>query len=278
MVEINETVARKVLDTIDAGLSGGLGKPVPGQMCVEAAVCYALGLPHGDDPQCVSQALRQLKIRLNDSMWSSDTARAKGLRRLGLIQLGSAGNLDEQEFSKRTTLLAVNTSVPDALRAAAKLNPAKAERLIYHAVQCAAVTDFKDAAARAAQAAQAAHAAAHAAYAVAQAAPAAEAAEAAEAVAHAAAAAAHYAAYAAYAVAQAAPAAEAAEAVAYAAEAAHAAARAAPAAEAADAAEAAEAADAADESLGKFAEGVVQILISMQVPGVQWLALTEEPK
>jgi hypothetical protein len=30
--------------------------------------------------------------------------------------------------------------------------------------------------------------------------------------------------------------------------------------------------------LSKFAEGVVQILISMKVPGMQWLALTEEPK
>jgi hypothetical protein len=250
MVEINETVARKVLDTIDAGLSDGLGKPVPGQMCVEAAVCYALGLPHGDDPQCVSQALRQLKIRLNDSMWSSDTARAKGLRRLGLIQLGSAGNLDEQEFSKRTTMLAVNTSVPDALRAAAKLNPEKAEILIYHADQCAAVTDFHDAHA-------AAYAATHAAYAATNAA----AAYAAYAATHAAYAATHAAYAAAYAAANAAT---------------HAVAAATHAAYAAHAVAAARA--AADESLGKFAEGVVQILISMQVPGVQWLALTEEPK
>jgi hypothetical protein len=259
MVEINETVARKVLDTIDAGLSGGLGKPVPGQMCVEAAVCYALGLPHGDDPQCVSQALRQLKIRLNDSMWSSDTARAKGLRRLGLIQLGSAGNLDEQEFSKRTTLLAVNTSVPDALRAAAKLNPAKAEILIYHADQCAAVTDFKDARA-------AAYAASHAA-------------GAAGAFAYVAAAAAHTAAHAAGAAGAFAYVA-AADAAAFAADAAssHACAVAAVYAAAEAVSYAATAVRAADELLGKFAEGVVQILISMQVPGVQWLALTEEPK
>jgi hypothetical protein len=247
MVEINETVARKVLDTIDAGLIDGIGQPVPGQMCVEAAVCYALGLPHGDDPQCVSQALRGLKIRLNDSMWSSDTARAKGLRRLGLIQLGSAGNLDEQEFSKRTALLAVNTSVPDALRAVAKLNPAQAEILIYHADQCAAVTDFKDAYAAAADAALAAGAAG--------------------AVAFAAAAAAHVAAHAADAAAHAA---DAASSPACAVAAAYAAAEA--------VAYAAGAVRAADELLGKFAEGVVQILISMQVPGAQWLALTEEPK
>jgi hypothetical protein len=47
-------------------------------MCVEAAVCYALGLPHSDNPPCVGYAVRQYKIRLNDSNWSSNEARAKG--------------------------------------------------------------------------------------------------------------------------------------------------------------------------------------------------------
>ena len=69
--KITRAVARKVLQVVDAGLVSGVGKPKPGEMCVEAAVCLALGLPHGDDPQCVSRALRSLKIRLNDSRWSS---------------------------------------------------------------------------------------------------------------------------------------------------------------------------------------------------------------
>ena len=125
-VEINETVARKVLTTIDAGLVTGVGKPIPGQMCVEAAVCFALGLPHGDEPSCVSPALRRLKIRLNDSKWSSNEARAKGLRRLGLAQLGSAGALDEVAFAKACATLAIRTCVPSALRAVAGL--AKGER------------------------------------------------------------------------------------------------------------------------------------------------------
>ena len=119
--EITETVARKVLDTVDAGLVNGLGSPKPGSMCVEAAVCYALGLPHSDDPQCVSRALRTLKIRLNDSNWSGPKARANGLRRLALIQLGSAGALDDKEFVRRVAELAVRKSVPEALRAAASV-------------------------------------------------------------------------------------------------------------------------------------------------------------
>ena len=82
---ITRDIAAKVLHIVDQGLSKGLGEQAPGQMCVEAAVCYALGLPHGDDPGCVSPALRRLKIGLNDANWSSPQARAKGLRRLAKI-------------------------------------------------------------------------------------------------------------------------------------------------------------------------------------------------
>ena len=118
-MEITETIARKVLEVVDAGLVSGVGNPVPGQMCVEAAVCYAMGLPHGDEPSCVSPALRHLKIRLNDCAWSSGRARAKGLRRLAVAQLGSAGVLDDKEFIHRVIEMASRKIVPIALRAAA---------------------------------------------------------------------------------------------------------------------------------------------------------------
>ena len=45
MITLNKAVARKVLKTVDAGLCSGKGAPEPGKMCVEAAVCFALGLP-----------------------------------------------------------------------------------------------------------------------------------------------------------------------------------------------------------------------------------------
>jgi hypothetical protein len=54
-----------------------------------------MGLPHSDEPPCVSPAIRQLKIQLNDSAWSSDKARGAGMRRLALAQLGSAGIVDD---------------------------------------------------------------------------------------------------------------------------------------------------------------------------------------
>lgn len=125
MIEINESIARKVLSVVDQGLSKGQGVrqegEVQGQMCVEAAVCYAIGLPHGDDPGCVAPTLRLLKIKLNDSNWSSNAARAKGLRRLAVAQLGSKNALDEKEFVRRLIDYAVRVSTPAALRSAASI-------------------------------------------------------------------------------------------------------------------------------------------------------------
>jgi hypothetical protein len=118
IMEITQEIAQKVLDTVNVGLVSGLGEPIPGKMCVEAAVCYAMGLPHEDNPPCVSPALRRLKISLNDAGWSSRSARANGLRELALLQLGSAGVLDEVEFAKRVTLLVINKYLPSMLRKA----------------------------------------------------------------------------------------------------------------------------------------------------------------
>ena len=118
---ITQDIAQKVINLVDQGLVKGMGNPIPGKMCVEAAVCFALGLPHGDDPKCVSKAVRFLKIKLNDSNWSSNQARAKGLRRLAVAQLGSLGEINDQEFAKKVAKLSIQTCVPIALRAAAKI-------------------------------------------------------------------------------------------------------------------------------------------------------------
>ena len=208
--EITREIAAKVVAVVDAGLVQGQGRPVPGQMCVEAAVCFALGLPHGDDPACVSPALRRLKIGLNDRAWSSNAARAKGLRRLAVAQLGSAGVLDDREFMRRVAEMTIRKAVPIGLRAAAKLNPKHATALEAAAVRCEqegtrAACEHARATARAAAAAAAAYASAYA---------------------------------------------------------------------AADAA-AASSADARtrDRVLAEYAEHVVQILVDMGAPGVQWLDL-----
>lgn len=238
---ITREVAAKVLEVVDAGLVKGVGNPKPGEMCVEAAVCYALGLPHGDDPQCVSRAVRSLKITLNDKNWSSNEARAKGLRRLAIAQLGSAGTIDDREFARRVAKLAITLCVPTALRSAASIqkNAEHKQAMLDAAVRCEkegtreAALQGKGAAYYAANAVACANAAADAA-----------------AYASASAANVHYAANATY----------------YAANA---------AGNAANAAGNATEKTARDLSLAIFAEGAVQILIDMKAPGCEWLDLTE---
>ena len=133
---VTRAQAETVVELLRHGLVHGVGEPEPGKMCVEALVNYALGRPHGDDPGCVSQPLRRLKIRLNDSMWSSNMARAEGLRRLAIAQLGSAGVLDEAEFVRRVVDVTIRRVVPLALRAAATRIPKHAEALEAAAVRC----------------------------------------------------------------------------------------------------------------------------------------------
>jgi hypothetical protein len=245
-MEINEGHAKEILRLCEFGVVSGLGNPEPGKMCIEAIVCYALGLPHGDDPGCVAQSLRLLKIKLNDANWSSPAGRASGLRRLAVAQLGSAGQLDEREFSRRVIEYTIGITVSCALRSAASIHPDANHQaaMLMAAERC-----------KTEKSVAAAYAASYAA------------ADAAKAAADAAADAAKAAAYAAT---------DAADAVAYAADAAAYAAADAAAAAAYAAADAAADAAKIDDELSIFAEGIVQILIAMNAPGCQWLDLVEE--
>src|SRR5437867_3929861 len=138
MIEIQQAHAEKILDLLSHGLVAGLGRQQPGQMCVEAVICCALDLPHGDDPGCVIPSLRSLKISLNDKAWSSNQARANGLRRLALAQLGSLGAVDDAEFRRRVIDMTIRKVVPLALRAEKTRNPKHAEALEAAAVRCEA--------------------------------------------------------------------------------------------------------------------------------------------
>jgi hypothetical protein len=97
------------------GLSTGLGQ-VGGQVCIEAAICETLGLGHSDDPKCVAPSVRAFKIKLNDSNWPSPAARAKGLRDLGIAQLGSLGVVDDIEFVKRLAEKTIRVLIPKLFR------------------------------------------------------------------------------------------------------------------------------------------------------------------
>lgn len=103
--------ARKILDLLKHGLTSGLGEQKPGEMCVEAAVCFAFGLPRGDNPPCVGSAVRDYKVRLNDCGWPSNQDRANGMRALALAQLGS-NELDQMTFGKLMFLRGIQRILP----------------------------------------------------------------------------------------------------------------------------------------------------------------------
>lgn len=173
IAKITKTHARKFLSVIKHGLSHGLGQPEPGRMCIEAAWCYALGLPHSDTPPCVGSAVRSFKIALNDSSWSSNEARAKGMAKLGVAQAGS-DQIDQTVFVKELTRLTVKKLLPATLRIAADIHQEQKHKVALEkaAKDCEAIESF-DAASDVARAARDAALAARAASAAALAASAA---------------------------------------------------------------------------------------------------------
>lgn len=234
MTKPTRQTAVKVIELLSYGLVQGVGEPKPGKMCVEAAVNFALGLPHGDNPPCVSTIVRGLKISLNDSNWSSPIARADGLRRLAIAQLGS-DKIDNVLFVKELALATVRKIVPIALRAAAKVHQSDSHKAALE--KCAVMCESSEDLVAARSAADAASAASAASYAAAAA----------------------DAAFAAFAAS-----ASAADA--------SASASAADAAASADAARSAAA--ASDKVLGIMAECAVEALIVCKSPGCKWLDLT----
>ena len=131
-------------------------------MCVEAAVNYAMGLPHGDNPSCVGDAVRRFKIALNDSnAWTSKAARAKGLRRVAIAQLGS-DKIDQFKFLKALALETIRQILPIALRNVGVRHPHLATEFEALSASCEAATNLFRAR-RAASTADSATYAAHAA-------------------------------------------------------------------------------------------------------------------
>jgi hypothetical protein len=172
------TTQKYDLDKLNSILDGGLchgsgdGKKT---FCVEQAIAMCAGIPMTDKPDsCVHRVVSHFGRRLNDKNWSSDKARATGMREFAFAQLGTV-DIDAKKWVKRVTELTIREVVPCALRAAAKLNPKFKDELEKSAKRCEE-EGTELAAAAAAAAAYAADAAAYAADAAAYAAYAADAA------------------------------------------------------------------------------------------------------
>ena len=110
-IKITKKIAQKVLEIVSKGLVKGLGKQEEGKMCVEAAVCFALGLPHGDKPPCVGSEVRKFKIALNDCDWSSNEVRAEGMKALAIAQLGS-DKIDQDIFIELVNFECITKILP----------------------------------------------------------------------------------------------------------------------------------------------------------------------
>jgi hypothetical protein len=115
MLKIDKVLIDKIDGYFARGLCSGVGKKT-GQVCIEAALSLALGEGLNDKPTCVQAAVRRFSVALNDKNWSSPVARATGMRRLALAQLGSSGTVDGVAFVRRLTELTIREIVPGALR------------------------------------------------------------------------------------------------------------------------------------------------------------------
>ena len=138
MTQITTEIRDRLTTAITPGLVSGLGQPEPGKMCVEAAICWSMGEPHGDCPTCVASPDRDYAVAINDSAWSSPAIRAKHMLPLALAQLGTAGT-DRTAWEARVIEGTIRRVLPLSLRAAAWGHPDAAHRamLLAAADRCA---------------------------------------------------------------------------------------------------------------------------------------------
>jgi len=116
-LKITKKLVNKIHSLLDKGVTSGLSKNLkPGDMCLEQAVCYALG----EDvirynPSCVGKEVRGFTIYLNDANWSSDSTRAEGMRGLAIAQLGS-NSLNQKEFREKLSFAVLTKLLPSMFR------------------------------------------------------------------------------------------------------------------------------------------------------------------
>jgi len=86
-----------ICDLSQGGLCSGKGSAIkPGTFCVQQLISRIFDDSSSDAPSCVNYAVRSFGIVLNDASWSSDQARANGLRKFAVAELGTADWTREQ--------------------------------------------------------------------------------------------------------------------------------------------------------------------------------------
>lgn len=90
MTTITATIVTNILAAIDAGIIAEAGTYVPGNMPVEDAIRYGFGDEEESEVSRAGGEGGRFLAMLGGSPWSSNSARAAGLRKLAIAQLGSA--------------------------------------------------------------------------------------------------------------------------------------------------------------------------------------------
>jgi len=109
---------------LSRGLPSGLGDTE--HACIMACLNLACGgtLTDAAESPCVLPAAARFAIRLNDADWSSEMARADGLKDLGLALLGT-NDLDRKVFLLRLAEATIREVVPVFMRRAGLADEAK---------------------------------------------------------------------------------------------------------------------------------------------------------
>lgn len=109
-------VRKRLIQIGKKGIAFGLSDgPVPGELCIQAAICAAMGEKHGDEPTCVEQPDNRISIAVNDLNWGTNRTRAKYLLPIGLAQLGTKGE-DRLPWLKRVVLGIISLFAADMLK------------------------------------------------------------------------------------------------------------------------------------------------------------------
>ena len=163
-IKLTKQIALKVLESINGALRMGAGNGEGQDVCVMQAIARAVGLPASDDhvEECVGTAVSAFNRRLNDCSWSSDTARAEGMKALGVASIGS-NQLNQMEFGKLMFVRGTQRLLPFVFREIAKIKSGDYKtKLEKHAEICEKVTNFEEAKKACKDASASAHAHAYA--------------------------------------------------------------------------------------------------------------------
>lgn len=135
-MEVTETLVRNLIATINPGLARFCNKENPQDKDLRAAIVAALG----DEAYRLNSLISPVvaAFDLCDANWSTDQARAKGLMRLAVAQMGSYGALDQSGFVHNVVKIATSHMLPKALRqvAGVLVSPSLRTELECAAVNC----------------------------------------------------------------------------------------------------------------------------------------------